>query len=74
MPRRSAVQRADVFLNLAFDKKREYLYKSLIASLVSIGLNPRCVIEMAVDAARVDRLYALIASCRYSITICRPST
>ena len=67
MPRRSAVQRADVFLNLAFDKKREYLYLSLVASLVGVGLNPRCVVEMAVDAARIDRLYALIASCRYSI-------
>lgn len=58
---------ADVFLNIPFDKKREYLYLSLIASLVGLGLNPRCVVEVAVDDSRLLRLYELIQSCRYSI-------
>jgi hypothetical protein len=54
-------------LNIAFDKKREYLYLSLIASLVGLGLNPRCVVEIAIDASRLDRLHDLIRSCQYSI-------
>jgi hypothetical protein len=54
-------------LNIAFDKKREYLYLSLIASVVAVGLNPRCVVEVVVDASRLERLYELIRSCRYSL-------
>lgn len=57
----------DVFLNLAFDRPREYLYLSLIASLVGLGLNPRTVLEVPVDAHRLDRLRRLIRACRYSI-------
>jgi hypothetical protein len=58
---------ADVFLNIPFDRKREYLYLSLIASIVAVGLNPRSVVEVPVDASRLDRLFALVRSCRYSL-------
>ena len=58
---------ADVFLNLAFDRRREYLYLALIAGVVGVGLNPRCVVELPANAIRLDRLRQLIASCRYSI-------
>jgi hypothetical protein len=58
---------ADVFLNLAFDPRREYLYLALITGVVGVGLNPRCVVELPANAVRLERLRQLIASCRYSI-------
>jgi hypothetical protein len=56
-----------VFLNFAFDKRREYLYLSLVASVVGLGFNPRTVLEVPVDTFRLERLRRLIKMCRYSI-------
>jgi hypothetical protein len=61
------VKPADVFLNFAFDQRREYLYLSLIASVVGLGMNPRSVLEGPVDDSRLQRLQKLIASCQFSI-------
>jgi hypothetical protein len=40
---------------------------ALIAGVVGVGLNPKCVVQLPANATRLDRLRQLIASCRYSI-------
>jgi hypothetical protein len=68
VPRAGAThQPPHIFLNHAFDPAREYLYLSLIASLVGIGLRPRSVVELPGDTSRLERLYGLIRACQYSI-------
>lgn len=58
---------ADVFINVPFDRRYEPLYLAFIAGLVGLGLNPRCVVEVARSAPRLQRLLSLIGSCTYSI-------
>jgi len=58
---------ADVFLNIPFAASHEYLYIALVAGLVGLRLNPRCVLEVAPQQSRLQRPYKLIASCPYSI-------
>lgn len=58
---------ADVFLNIPFADSHEFLYVSLVAGLVALRLNPRCVLEIPPQQSRLQRLYQLIASCPYSI-------
>jgi hypothetical protein len=58
---------SDVFINIPFDRRNEYLYLSLIAAIVGLGLAPRCVVEIPHDAARLKRIFDLIRSCEYSI-------
>ena len=42
----ASIRPNDVFLNLPFDNKRERLFLAYLATLVSLGLNPRCVLEI----------------------------
>jgi hypothetical protein len=58
---------ADVFINIPFDQRNEYLYLSLIAAIVGLGLAPRSVLEIPHDAARLERIFDLIRSCPCSI-------
>lgn len=62
-----AKRSADVFLNIPFADSHEFLYIALIAGLVALRLNPRCVLEIPPQQSRLQRLYQLIASCPYSI-------
>jgi hypothetical protein len=62
-----AKRSADVFLNIPFADSHEFLYVALIAGLVTLRLNPRCVLEIPPQQSRLQRLYQLIASCPYSI-------
>jgi hypothetical protein len=61
------VNRADVFINLRFDRRGEGLYLALIAGLVGLGLNPRCVLEVPRSRDRLHRIFDLIRGCAYSI-------
>jgi hypothetical protein len=57
-----------VFLNVPFDPGYEPLFLALIASLVSIGRAPRCVLEIPESGqGRLRRIIGLIESCRVSI-------
>lgn len=57
-----------VFLNVPYDKKYEPLFATLIASIVSLGLTPRCVLEISeTGEGRLLRIQELLASCRVSI-------
>jgi hypothetical protein len=57
----------DVFINIPFDDQHESLYLSLIAAIVGMGLQPRCVLEVPRDQTRLDRIHKLIAACPFSI-------
>src|SRR5262245_41060202 len=57
----------NVFFNVAFDDQTEWLYLSLILSLVGVGLNPRCVLDIPPDRSRLQRLIALIGECPFSV-------
>jgi hypothetical protein len=61
------VNRGDVFINIRFDRQAEWLYLALIAGIVGVGLNPRCVVEVPPTRDRLRRIFALIESCAYSI-------
>jgi hypothetical protein len=58
---------SDVFINVPFDAEYENTFLALLASLVSLGLNPRCVLEVPPTIDRLRRLYSLIRSCPFSL-------
>jgi hypothetical protein len=61
------VKRGDVFINIRFDRRGEWLYLALIAGIVGVGLNPRSVVEVPRTRDRLQRVFNLIRSCPYSI-------
>jgi hypothetical protein len=66
--RRSSSARADfVFINVPFDREYEPLYLALIAGLVRLGLQPRCVVEIPTQKDRLNRIFKLIQKCGSSI-------
>jgi len=64
---RATTAPSDVFINVPFDAGYENTFLALIASLVSLGLNPRCVLEVPPSTDRLRRLYALLRSCPFSL-------
>ena len=58
---------SDVFINVPFDAEYENTFLALVASLVGLGLNPRCVLEVPPAIDRLRRLYSLIRSCPFSL-------
>jgi hypothetical protein len=61
------VKAGDVFINVPFDRRREWLYLALISGIVGVGLNPRCVVEIPRSRDRLRRIFELVRSCPYSI-------
>jgi hypothetical protein len=64
---RAALARSDVFINFPFDPPYEKLFLALIAGLVSLGLNPRSVVELTESKDRLRRLIKLIEQCPFSL-------
>jgi hypothetical protein len=56
-----------VFLNVPFDRAYEPLFIALVGGLVGLGRTPRCVLELPPSARRLDRIFALLRSCRVSV-------
>ena len=56
-----------VFLNIPFDEEFRSLYIAYIVGLYQLGLVPHIASEIPGGARRLDRILALIKSCRYSI-------
>jgi hypothetical protein len=68
MPRRiDGVTQNAVFLNIPYDLKFRSLYLAYIAGLVHLGLEPRVTLGLPSGTRRLDKIVALIQSCRYSI-------
>lgn len=56
-----------VFLNVPYDHRFRSLYLAYIAGLVHLGLEPRVTLGLPSGTRRLDKISALIESCRYSI-------
>jgi hypothetical protein len=56
-----------VFVNIPYDERFRRLYLAYIVGLTSLGLEPRATLGIAGSERRLDRIVALMQSCRYSI-------
>lgn len=65
--RTPAVAPSDVFINIPFDTTHERIFLALVAGLVSLGLNPRSVLEVPPSTDRLRRLYSIISACPFSL-------
>ncbi len=54
------------FLNIPYDDAFQSLYLAYIAGITAFGLVPRATLEIPGGARRLDRIFDLISSCRYS--------
>jgi hypothetical protein len=59
--------RPGVFLNIPYDPAFRELYLAYIAGVSSFSLVPRATLEIPGGERRMDRILALIQSCRYSL-------
>jgi hypothetical protein len=56
-----------VFLNIPYDDRFRRLYLAYIVGLTELGLQPRATLGIPGGERRLNRILALIQSCRYSI-------
>jgi len=56
-----------VFVNIPYDEGFRRLYLAYIVGLTQLGLEPRTTLGIPGGERRLDRILALIQSCRYSI-------
>lgn len=56
-----------VFVNIPYDERFRRLYLAYIVGLTHLGLEPRATLGISGTERRLDRILALIQSCRYSI-------
>ena len=68
MPTRARSSANDVFVNCPFDSHYDPIFRALIFAIYACGFRPRSAKELD-DAGqtRIDKLYGLIAECRYGI-------
>jgi hypothetical protein len=60
-------RRAEVFLNIPYDKKFERLFIAYIAGLTALGLVPRATLEIPDSSRRLDKILVIIRRCKYSV-------
>lgn len=58
---------ASVFLNVPYDSRFQPLYLAYIAGISAFKLVPRATLEIPGGMRRLERIFSLIKSCRYSI-------
>lgn len=61
------VEQDSVFLNIPYDRRFSQLYFAYIAGLMELGLTPKATLGISGGTARLDRIFELIQTCRYSI-------
>ena len=61
------MKQRDVFLNIPYDPDFQTLYVAYIVGLSELGFRPRATLAISGGVARLDRIFDLIQSCRYSI-------
>jgi hypothetical protein len=61
-----AVDPYSAFLNVPYDRGFKDLYLAFIAGISAFGLKPRVTLEIPGGERRLDRIYDLIRTCRYS--------
>lgn len=65
--RKLRVEPDSVFPNIPYDKRFTKAYLAYLSGLVSLGLNPKVTLAIPGGVTRLDRIFALIQSCRYSL-------
>jgi hypothetical protein len=66
MPRPQAEPNS-VFLNIPYDAQFQPLYLAYIVGLTELGLTPKATLAIPGGIARLDRIFALIQQCAYSV-------
>jgi hypothetical protein len=56
-----------VFLNVPYDPQFKNLYIAYIVGLTELGLKPTATLAIPGGEARLDRIFELIQTCRYSV-------
>jgi hypothetical protein len=59
-------QRDSAFLNIAYDLDYEEHFLAYIAGVAAFGLDPRATLELTGGERRLERIFDLIATCKYS--------
>lgn len=59
--------KVSLFLNIPYDSSFRDLYLAYIAGISSFGLVPRATLEIPGGERRLDRILALIRTCKYSL-------
>ncbi len=59
--------RAEVFLNIPYDKKFEKLFLAYIAGISAYGMVPRATLEITDSSRRLEKILKLERSCEYSV-------
>jgi hypothetical protein len=59
--------RAEVFLNIPYDKQFERLFLAYIAGISAIGMVPRATLEITDSSRRLEKILKLARSCQYSV-------
>ncbi len=65
--RRKSISEDSVFLNIPYDEKFKKLYLAYIAGLVNFGLIPVVTLGLPGGKRRLEKIFALIQDCRYSV-------
>jgi hypothetical protein len=61
------VEQDSVFLNVPYDEAFKDMFLAYLCGLVALGLTPKATLAIPGGVARLDRIFELIQSCRYSI-------
>jgi hypothetical protein len=56
-----------VFLNVPYDPQFKSLYIAYVVGLTELGLKPTATLAIPGGEARLDRIFELIQTCRYSV-------
>jgi len=59
--------RAEVFLNIPYDKQFERLFLAYIAGISAIGMVPRATLEITDSSRRLEKILKLARNCEYSV-------
>jgi hypothetical protein len=65
--RKLRVESDSVFLNVPYDEKFKKTYLAYLSGLVTLGLSPKATLAIPGGVTRLDRIFDLIRSCRYSL-------
>jgi hypothetical protein len=61
------VEQDSVFLNVPYDEAFKDTFLAYLCGLVTLGLTPRATLAIPGGVTRLDRIFELIQSCRYSV-------
>ena len=61
------VEPNSVFLNIPYDRRFQPLYLAYIVGMTELGLTPKATLSIPGGTRRLDRIFELIKTCKYSV-------